>query len=144
MATLATPDDLNGTSDGTQAYDVTGAERVIIIQVNNGTAGTAGIDGIEISHDEENWALDTSLVIDANNDFTGDVDDGLLNAAGVEPATDLFNVWRGGPYDGPTWIRCTRNASINASTVAWQTGAPGVYLIAVGGNHAGGALTALV
>ena len=49
--TLATADDLDGTTDNTQAYDVTGVDRLIIVQVNNGTLGTAGIDKVEYSKD---------------------------------------------------------------------------------------------
>jgi len=145
MATLATADDLNGTSDNTQAFDVTGAQRILIAQVNNGTAGTAGIDGIEYSFDGGlNWSMADDLAPDGENDFTGThVTTGLLNAAGVEPATDLIAIWRGGPKPGPWAVRCIRNASTSATTVAWQTGAPSVYLFAIGGDHAGGALTAL-
>ena len=51
FVTLATADDLNGTVDNTQAFDVSGYERVIIVQNNDGTAGTAGIDVVEYSKD---------------------------------------------------------------------------------------------
>lgn len=62
-ATLATADDLDGTTDNTQAFDVTGAQRLIISQWNVGTLGTAGVDVIEISKDGgANWAAVTDLV----------------------------------------------------------------------------------
>lgn len=142
---LATPDDLNGTSDNTQAFDITGASRIQIEQVNNGSAGTTGIDVIEYSYDGgANWVAADDLAPDGENDFTGThVTTGILNAAGVEPATDLIARWRGGPKPGPWAVRCTRNVSINAASAAWTTGAPGVYLTVIGGNHEGGAVSAL-
>lgn len=145
IAVLATPDDLNGTSDNTQAFDVTGAQRLIILQVNNGTAGTLGIDVIEYSYDGgANWVAADDIVPDDQDDFTGThTTTGILNAAGVEPATDLYALFRAGPKPGPWAVRCTRNASVNAASVAWTSGAPGVYLIAIGGNSKGGALTPL-
>jgi hypothetical protein len=141
-ATLATADDLDGTTDNTQAFDVTGASRLIIAQWNVGTLGTAGIDVIEISHDAgANWAAVTDLVPGTANDFTGTVAaSGALNAAGVEPTT--VAVWRCGPYDGPTAVRCGRKTTDTTGTT-WITGAPLVTVQAVGGSHAGGALTAL-
>jgi hypothetical protein len=144
-ATLATADDLNGTSDNTQAFDITGVSRIIIEQVNNGTAGTLGIDVIEYSFDGgSNWSVADDLVPDTANDFTGThLTTGILNAAGTEPATDLIARWAGGPKPGPWAVRCIRNTSVNAAAVDWTTGAPSVYLIAIGGNHEGGALTAL-
>jgi hypothetical protein len=140
-ATLATADDLDGTADGTQWFDVTGADRIIISQWNVGTLGTAGIDVIEKSHDGgENWAAVGDLVPGTANDFTGNVAAaGALNAAGVEPTT--VATWRCGPYDGPTLIRCGRKTTDTTGTT-WVTGAPLVTAQAIGGNHAGGALTA--
>lgn len=142
-AVLATADDLNGTSDNTQAFDVTGCFKAFIFQINNGTAGTAGIDVIEVSHDGgATWASDDTVMAVAQNDATGDIlASGALNAAGVEPPNGAL--FTAGPWEGPTAIRCTRNASVNASSVAWSTGAPTVQLIAIGGKHSGGALTAL-
>lgn len=141
-ATLATADDLDGTTDNTQAFIVTGAQRLIISQWNVGTLGTAGIDVIEISRDGgANWAAVDDLVPGTANDFTGNVAaSGALNAAGVEPTT--VATWRCGPYDGPVAIRCGRKTTTTTGTT-WVTGAPLVTLQAIGGNHAGGALTAL-
>jgi hypothetical protein len=137
--TLATADDLNGTSDGTQEFNITGARRVIVQQLNNGTAGTAGIDVIEVSHDGIEWAADATIMPIANNDTTGDiVVTGILNAAGVEPTLEA--TFKGGPYEGPTWMRCTRNVSTNAASAAWVTGAPTVRLIPIGIPSGGGAI----
>lgn len=142
QATLATADDLNGTQDASQWYDITGAKKIVIIQDNSGTAGTAGIDVIEKSHDGGiNWAAVPDLLPIAQNDVTGTVvtTDGALNAAGVEPTR--YALWTCGPYDGPTAIRCTRFVTDNATSAAWVTGAPAVYAFAVGGSHNGGALS---
>src|SRR3989304_6970767 len=49
--TLATADDINGVQDNTKSFDVTGALRVIVVQENTGTLGTAGIDVGSISKD---------------------------------------------------------------------------------------------
>lgn len=141
-ATLATADDLDGTTDNTQAFDVTGAQRLIISQWNVGTLGTAGVDVIEKSPDRGvTWEAVTDLVPGTADDFTGNVAaSGALNAAGVEPTT--VATWRCGPYDGPTAIRCGRKTTDTGGTT-WITGAPLVTLQAIGGNHEGGALTAL-
>ena len=141
-ATLATADDLDGTTDNTQAFDVTGAQRLIISQWNVGTLGTAGIDIIETSPDNGvTWTAVTDLVPGTGDDFSGTVAaGGALNAAGVEPTT--VATWRCGPYDGPTAIRCARKTTTTAGTT-WVTGAPLVTVQAIGGNHEGGALAAL-
>jgi len=47
---LAAADDTDGTSTPA-SYDITGALRAIIIQIDDGPAGTAGIYVVEISHD---------------------------------------------------------------------------------------------
>lgn len=142
-AVLATGDDLDGTLDNTQAFDVTGVQRIILLQKAD-TLGTAGIDIVEVSHDGgENWVADTSIVSTENNDFTGDIAAaGALNAAGVEPPVNKSGLFRGGPYDGPTAIRVVRKTTDSAGTT-WITGSPDVFLLAIGGNHEGGALTAL-
>jgi hypothetical protein len=140
LFTLATADDLNGTSDNTQAYDISGAGRLLLIQDNAGAAGTAGIDVLEISYDGgENWeAVDDLLPIDAD-DKSGTVQaSGALNAAGVEPTR--YAVFKAGPYSGKVAIRISRGAA--GTGTAWVTGAPAVYGFLVGGNT-GGQLTAL-
>ena len=140
-ATLATADDLNGTSDNTQAFVVTGGDRLIIVQVNNGTAGTAGIDVVEYSKDGGlTWAAATDVLALGSDDATGTVlANGALNAAGVEPTGAA--VFKAGPFEGPTAVRITRNASYNANSAAWVTGAPAVICALVGGVP--GDLTAL-
>jgi hypothetical protein len=139
-AVLATADDLNGTGDNTQAYDISGADRVIIVQDNSGTAGTAGIDVVEISKDGGlTWAAATDVLAVDSHDSTGTVlVAGALNAAGVEPTrTALF---KAGPYSGKTAIRCSRGAA--GTGTAWVTGAPKVSMHLLGGN-VGSTLTAL-
>lgn len=138
-ATLATADDLDGTTDNTQAFDVTGAAALIISQVNNGTAGTVGIDVIEISHDRgKTWSAAPDLLAMNSNPVSGTlVASAALNAAGVEPSgAALFKC---GPYDGPTAIRCGRKTTDTGGTT-WVTGSPTVKLNAVG---LGPTLTAL-
>jgi len=142
--TLATADDLNGTNDNTQAYNITGADRVIISQISNGSAGTAGIDCIEISHDDgQTWKPDatTGLLATANDNTGTIIVDGVLNVAGVEPTT-LSGVFKFGPYEGPTWIRCGRLTSTITSMTTydhtltggttWVGGAPSVFMVAIG------------
>lgn len=126
---LATADDLDGTSDNTQAVVATGAARAIIEQVNDGTAGTAGIDVLQESFDGgSTWsACDTLQAIDAN-DVSGDiVASAALNAAGTEPT--LSALFKAGPWHGPVALRISRKTGEGGTT--WITGAPTVncYLI---------------
>lgn len=129
--TLATADDVNGTNDGTQYLDVSGKSRVLYIQHNNGSAGTVGIDVIKVSRDGgSNWVEDDTLLALAADDMTGTiVANGILNAAGVEPVN--MAVWKGGPYRGPTLVRCARAVGDDADSVLWTTGAPTVIAITV-------------
>lgn len=138
-AVLATADDLDGTSDNTQAFDVTGATRVVVIQHNSGTAGTAGIDVVQISHDGgKEWAADTTVLPMSENDATGTIQaSGALNAAGVEPVN--YAAFKCGPWEGPTAIRINRKTTEGGTT--WVTGAPQVVAFAIGKTS--GALTAL-
>jgi hypothetical protein len=140
-AVLATADDLNGTSDNTQAFDVTSGDRLIIAQLNSGTAGTAGIDVVEYSDDGgKTWSAATDLLAIGSDDATGSVvTGGILNAAGVEPSGAA--IWKAGPFEGPHAVRVTRNVSTNATSAAWVTGAPAVVCVLVGGTT--GDLTAL-
>lgn len=138
-ATLATADDLNGTVDNTQAFNITGAQRVIVIQRNDGTAGTAGVDVIELSTDGgTTWAAADKVLAIGSDDATGTELDGVLNAAGVEPTNSA--VFKLGPYEGPAAIRCARGGS-GAGGTAWVTGAPSVICFTIG--QKAGALTAL-
>lgn len=134
--TLATADDLDGTVDNTQAANVTGAASVLIFQVNNGTAGTAGIDVIEVSHDGgKTWGTDAadanpSLMAIDGNPVTGTIlASSALNAAGVEPT--LYAGFKMGPFNGPTAIRCARVTTTTNGTT-WVTGSPTVKCVAVG------------
>ena len=131
--TLATADDLDGTTDNTQAFDVTGARRVLVWQIDSGTDGTAGIDCVEVSHDGGvNWAPDATVMLASANDHTGTiVVDGVLNVAGTEPATVAGGMFKAGPYEGPTAIRIGRKTTDTGGTT-WVTGAPAVLLITVG------------
>ena len=133
--TLATADDLNGTVNNTQAYDITGYERVVIIQRNTGTAGTVGIDVVEYSKDGGvTWAAATDVLALASDDAEGTfLVGGALNAAGVEP-TDHAQ-FKAGPFSGPTAIRIARGGT-GAGGAAWVTGAPAVQLFGIGGRVA--------
>lgn len=129
---LADAGDLDGTQDGSQHRDVSGATRVLIVQINNGTDGTAGIDLIEISHDGGvTWAVDDTILALASDDATGTtLTNAILNVAGTEPLG--VAIFKSGPHAGPTMIRCTRRASTNANSAAWVTGAPTVSAITIG------------
>jgi hypothetical protein len=130
---LATADDLDGTVDGTQYLDLTGAGGCVIIAQNNGTAGTAGIDVIEFSKDGgTSWAAATAsnlknrhlgLLNNAGAAVTG----AALNAAGTEVDAVFFL----GPTKGPFMIRVARGGS-GAGGTAWTTGAPSVVGIRIG------------
>ena len=126
--TLAAADDLDGA--GT-TLDVSGTDRVIIVQINNGTAGTAGVDAIEISKDGgSTWAADETILALASDDITGTVlAGGALNAAGVEPAGAA--IFKSGPHTGPTLMRCARLTGTGGGTT-WVTGAPQVVAVRVG------------
>lgn len=124
---LAAADDLDGA--GTE-LDVSGSQRVLIAQVANGTAGTAGVDVIEVSHDGGgNWAADDTLLALASDENTGTVvASGALNAAGVEPTGAAL--FKSGPHNGPTLMRCARLTGTGGGTT-WVTGAPQVLAILI-------------
>ena len=128
VTTLAAADDLDGA--GT-TLDVSGSDRVIIAQLANGTAGTAGIDVIEISRDGgSNWIDDPTIQAIAQDDVTGDLlADAALNAAGVEPTGAA--IFKSGPHPGKVLMRCGRGGSGEQGT-AWVTGAPQVLAVVVG------------
>lgn len=136
LFTLAAADDINGYADTTGDLDLTGAAGAIIIQRNDGTAGTAGIDIIEFSVDGgENWSAATAANI-GNGHGGLLLEDGsaaaasgaALNAAGAEPtAAAVFSL---GPVDGQFKIRCSRGAQ--GSGTAWVTGAPSVVAMRIG------------
>lgn len=127
---LAAADDLNGVSDGSKDFDVSGAARVLIAQIANGTAGTAGIDVVQVSHDGIEWEADDTLLALASDDDSGTVvADGALNAAGTEPSGAA--IFKSGPHRGPTLMRVVRDGTTGTSE-AWVTGAPQVIGIRVG------------
>lgn len=134
-ATLATADDLDGTTDNTQLLDISGAAGTIIIQHNNGTAGTAGVDVIEISRDGgTNFVAATAAGIGRGHAglLTGAgavVANAALNAAGVEPVN--MAVFSLGPVDGKATIRCGRKTTTTTGTT-WVTGAPSVTAHRIG------------
>lgn len=137
LTTLATADDVNGTVDGTQNFDITGAAGVLIIQRNDGTAGTAGVDVIEFSRDGgTNWLAATAANLGGGHDGLL-LEDGTaaaaasaaLNSAGAEPtACAVFSL---APVDGPCLIRVARGGS-GAGGTAWVTGAPSVVALRIG------------
>ena len=115
-------------SEGTGGVDITGAERLLIVQVNDGTAGTAGIDVIEYSFDGGyEWEAATDLRAFYSADDATALSGGALNAAGVEPTG--YAVFKGGPYQGPVMVRV---APASGASTAWVTGAPSVDAIVVG------------
>lgn len=132
---LATADDVDGTTDNTQALNVAGCSAILIVQHNNGTLGTAGIDVLEVSHDGGvSWAAAGDALALASDEFTGTIlVAGALNAAGVEPVN--MAVFKCGPYSGPTAIRIGRKTTTTSGTT-WITGAPEVNAFCVGGNPA--------
>jgi hypothetical protein len=137
--TLATADDLDGVQDLTQSIDVTGASRIIVTQ-SIATDGAAGIDVACISHDKGlTWTPVTDgLAIDSDDSSGTVLVGGALNAAGVEAVVPT-NVFKFGPYSGPTAFRILRKTGdFGAGAVTWTTGAPRVMGFLVGGNHQGG------
>jgi len=131
VANLAAANDLDGVQDATKDVDVSGAQRVIIVSMI-GTAGTTGIDVIQVSHDGgSNWEADDTLMLVAADDSTGDiVADAELEAAGVEPVTFATNTWKSGPHNGPTLMRCARDTD-GFGGEDWTTGAPSVDAIII-------------
>lgn len=137
LTTLATADDVDGTTDDTQVLDLTGAAGAFIAQLNSGTAGTAGIDVIEFSRDDGANYLPATAANIGNGHAGLMAEDGTkaaaanaaLNAAGVEPSgAAVFSL---GPVDGPFQIRCGRKTTTTNGTT-WVTGAPAVVAIRIG------------
>jgi hypothetical protein len=131
--TLATADDLDGTVDGSQYLTVPRGARVIILQVSNGTLGTAGIDVIEVSQGGGAFYADPTLILASGADQGGAlIANGALNAAGVEPVTPNNGaaVWKSGPFAQTTVMRCGRKTTTTGGTT-WVTGAPSVYAILI-------------
>lgn len=132
LTEIAAADDID--RDGT-TFDLTGAAGCIIMQVNDGTAGTAGIDVIEFSRDGgSNWKAATAANIGQGHagllledGSAAAAANAALNAAGTEPAA--VAVFSLGPVDGPFLIRVAPDA---ASGTAWVTGAPSVDAIRIG------------
>ncbi len=140
--TVATADDLDGVQDLTLSFDVTGCQRVLIWQIDDGTGGTAGIDVVEISHDGgTQWYADSATVLPvAQNDISGTLKTaGAINAAGDEPATVEVGLFKCGPYEGPTLIRIQRDTDVrgvNGTGTDWTTGSPTVLMMSIGKEHA--------
>lgn len=137
LTTLATADDLDGTTDNTQVLDLKGAAGAIIVQKNSGTAGTAGVDVIEFSRDGGTAYLAATAANIGQGHAGLLLEDGsaaaaagaALNAAGVEPSGDaIFSL---GPVDGPFQIRCGRKTTDTGGTT-WVTGAPAVVALRIG------------
>lgn len=134
LTTLAAADDLDG---GTATLDLTGAAGAVIVQRNDGTAGTAGIDVIEFSRDGgSTWAAATAANLGHGHAGLM-LEDGTaaaaasaaLNAAGVEPSgCAVFSL---GPIPGPVSIRCARKTTDTSGTT-WVTGAPSVVALRIG------------
>jgi len=120
---LAEADDLDR-SVYAAGYDITGAARLIIFMVADGTPGTAGIDAVQYSFDGGyEWQDATDLrAIYAADDSTA-ISGAVLNAAGVEPTG--MSVFKAGPFQGPTLVRVVADTD-------WVTGAPSVDGIVIG------------
>jgi hypothetical protein len=136
LTTLAAADDLNG---GTATLDLTGSAGALVIQRNDGTAGTVGVDVIEFSTDGgTTWADATAANIGqghlgllAEDGSKAAATNAALNAAGVEPsACAVFSL---GPVSGPFEIRCSRGGTgASSNSAAWTTGAPSVVAFKIG------------
>ena len=148
--TLATDDDVDGVQDLTKTIDVSGASRVILWQErSSGGDGASGIDVLGVSHDGgSTWAVDNTLMLCTANDNSGAILAGILNTAGDDPTgsttatpAQFCQVYKAGPYEGPTCIRIFRDTAGDVADLGtdWATGAPGVYCLVIGGDHAGGA-----
>jgi hypothetical protein len=129
--TLATADDLNGVQDNTKSFDITGATRAILIQ-EIGTTGTHGVDVVAYSKDGgKQWTAAQDVLNVTANDATGTICvDGALNEAGTD--TNGVQVFKCGPFEGPTAIRVFRYVTDMANSIAWQTGAPSVKMFTIG------------
>lgn len=136
---LAKADDLDGSDVASLAIDVSGDEALVIVQSNDGTAGTAGIDVVEFTRDGVNWNAATAAKIGGahlgllkGSDLTA-VTNAALNAAGVEPVNSA--VFLLGPLGGPAKVRIGRKTTSTNGTT-WVTGAPVVYGYRIGGAGA--------
>ena len=128
--TLASADDLNGTVDGTQYLTLKARQRAIIIQHNNGTLGTVGVDVVEISKASGAFYADPTLMLAATADKPGAaVANAALNAAGVEPVN--MAVFKSGPHGRSTRLRLGRGGA-GALGTTWVTGAPSVTALVIG------------
>jgi len=129
--TLAAADDLDGA--GTILFVPKGA-RVIIVQINNGTLGTAGVDVIEISAPPgAAFVADPTLLASSAADQGGTaVASAALNAAGVEPTGAA--AWKAGPYATDVNMRCARLTGTGGGTT-WVTGAPSVLAFLIKGRN---------
>lgn len=131
--TLASTNDLNGTVDGTQYLDLTGAGGCVIIAQNNGTDGTLGVDIIEFSKDGgSTWLAATQANLGNRhlgllNSSLAAVSGAALNSAGAE----VDAVFLLGPTKGEFKIRVARGGA-GASGTAWTTGAPTVLAVRIG------------
>lgn len=132
--TLAAADDLDGVQDGSRDLFIRRGDRALILQISNGTLGTAGIDCIEVSIGKGNaYQADPTLVLASDPDQGGTlIASGLLNSAGVEPVTPVNNaaIWKAGPYAHDVMLRCVRKTGTGGGTT-WITGAPSVYAIPI-------------
>jgi len=133
--TLATADDLDGTVDNSQVLSLKGGAGAVILQLNNGTNGTAGIDVIEYSRDG-GTTYKAATAANIGNGHGGlrtsagtAVASAALNAAGAEPAgAAIFFL---APMDGVVQIRCARLTTTTNGTT-WVTGSPQVIAFRMG------------
>jgi hypothetical protein len=127
--TLAAADDLDGTTASSVTLKIRRGDRALIVQMSNGTLGTAGVDCIEISVAGGAYIADPTLVLASDPDQAGTyVTSSVLNVAGVEPVTPSNGaaIWKIGPYARSVTVRCARLTGTGGGTT-WVTGAPSVY-----------------
>lgn len=128
--TLATADDVDGTTDGTQYLSLTPRQRAIILQVNDGTDGTLGIDVVERSVDGGSFEADPTLqLIDTADKPGAAIALAALNEAGTEPTH--YAAFKSGPHGRHVRLRLARKTTTTTGTT-WATGAPSVLAIVIG------------
>jgi hypothetical protein len=135
---LCDADDLDGTQTSTYWMDVTGAQRALVIQ--GGTAGANGASGIDVigeSHDGGvSWLpCPTALTLAVSDSIGALLTNGVMNVAGAEAAAGAVgNIFKCGPFEGPTLLAVFRDTTGGAAAVLgtdWGTAAPQVIGIRI-------------
>jgi hypothetical protein len=148
LTQIGTADDIDRSAgDGTDGtydpLDLTGAAGALIFVLNDGNAGTVGVDILEFSTDGgSNFLPATAANLAASNKGHAGLlyEDGSAAAstnaslspggAGVEPAA--VYVFSLGPVDGPFEIRVGSNSAGTANAIDWSTGCPSIWAMRIG------------